>query len=195
MTRQQSLLSVLAVVVVVAAWWFVFMAPRNEAIAALRDEVEVARTQQATVRARIRALEAVRTAAPDIEAELASARTLLPRSASLPSALRQLQDAADSSGLVLDAVAPTRPVPHADRDDLQSFTVSVAVSGGYYQWVDFVRRVEDPSLVGRGVLVEALDVTPLEYPLLAGNVQLRMFASGAVSPGVDDAATDQEENQ
>lgn len=195
MTRQTSLLAGLAVVAVLLAWWMLLMAPRNNEIATLREDTDAAVAQQQVVTGRIRSLEQVRTEAPDIEADLAAARQLLPAQPGLPSSVRQLQDAADQSGVVLASISPTRPAAVVERPDLTGIRVSLSVSGGYYQWVDFIRRVEDPRLVGRGVLVDAIDLTVGEYPTLNGNVQLTMFATTSVSPGAaaaPDAAAPQQ---
>ena len=183
MTRQQSLLAGLAVVVVLVAWWMLLMSPRNTEVAEARAEVETVQGEQDVMRNRIRALESVRGDAPEIEADLAAAQTILPPGAGLPATLRQLQDAADQSGIVLTDVSPDRPSPVPEAPGIDRIDVSLTVSGGYYQWVDFLRRVEDPRLVGRGVLVRGVDLTPGEYPTLDGSVRMAMFAQEAVSPG------------
>jgi hypothetical protein len=48
--------------------------------------------------------------------------------------------------------------------------------GGYFQVVDFLRRLEDPVVTPRGVLVQSVTASPGELPTLSVSVSVVMFA-------------------
>ncbi len=182
MTRQQTLLAFVVAIALVAAYWVFAMSPKNDQVATLAEERQQTVAQQQTVRQRIVALENIRSQAPEIEAALAAGRTLVPTNVALPAALRQLQDAADQAGLMLGVITPDRP-KESGVDRTMATTVTLTVSGSYFQILDFVRRVEDPALMGRAALVEGMDMTMSEYPLLASTIRLRVFSTVPASPG------------
>lgn len=185
MSRQAILLTVLGFVLVVVVFFFFLFQPKQNQIAELEEEAATLRTQQQTTQNDIERLEAVRATAPELEAEIAAAEAIVPTDTSLPALLRGLQTAADDSGLQLTTVAPARPQPVDEEgapEGLARIDLSVTVDGGYYQTVDFLRRLEDPALTARGVLWGGLNVTKdLEsYPTLTTTVSGTVFA---VLPG------------
>lgn len=179
MNRQSIIVAALVGVLVVAGYYFLLFKPRSDEVAEIEDQIEQVVQQQTALRSRIAALEEVRSQAPEIEARLAAAEAVIPRDPALPSALRQLQLAADDSGLELVSITPGRP-DGADVDgappELASLSLSLALNGGYFQIVDFLRRVEDPSIVPRGVLWTSVALGVDEYPTLTANLSGEMFA-------------------
>lgn len=182
MNRQTLLLSALGAVLLLVLYYFFAWAPKSAEIAEINEQTEAAITQQATLESRIRALEEVRARAPEIEAALASAESVVPRDAALPSALRQLQLAADDSGVEMISVSVGRPSAAgiADVPDLANMSVSVQVNGSYFQTVDFLRRLEDPGITPRGFVWSAAAFAPSEYPSLSVSLSGNMYA---VLPG------------
>lgn len=183
MTRQNTALAAVAAALIVVAWFFLLFSPKNDEVSVLHDEREQALTQQQTVQTRIAALEGIRSAAPEIEAGLAAARTLVPAQVALPTALRQLQHAADEAGLTLDSITPDRAGEVPGVEGVSQFGVTMTLQGSYFQLVDFTRRLEDPTLLGRAVLVEDVNVAIAEHPTLDATVRVRMFSTDARSPG------------
>lgn len=189
MNRTAALLSALGAVVLLALFWFLLYSPQRADIAALDVQADGLRSQQQTTLAEIARLEIVRTQIPQIEANIAAAESVVPRSAALPSTLRQLVLAADSSGVVIESITPTRPIRSTSVDeavvlppDLASIQLSLSVTGGYFQVVDFLRRIEDPTQIARGIVWEALDIAPDEYPALTVLISGQMYA---ILPDVD----------
>lgn len=167
MSRNALILSALGLVVLLAVFWFFGYSPKKDEIADVQQQTQDTVQQQQTTRAQIQALEQVRAQIPEVEAALAAAESVIPRSAALPATLRQLQLAADSSGVELGSVAPGRPQP-ADAQpgaaavvppDLAVIALNVEVVGGYFQIVDFLRRVEDPTLIARGIVWNTVDIS------------------------------------
>lgn len=178
MSRQQSvLLATIAVILVVVLFYVFGFKPKQDELARIEAETEEAIAQEAALEARIAELQVVRARAPEIEAALATAESVIPRDQALPSALRQLQLAADDSGLELVTLSPGRPI--AIEGDLPGFAelnISVQANGSYFQVVDFLRRIEDPSIVPRGIVWASLNASVDEYPSLSVALVGRMFA-------------------
>jgi hypothetical protein len=153
MKRATLLLTGLGLVLALVGWYFLVWSPRAEAITAAEAQIVDVQAQQATTQSRIVALQGVRETAPQLQAELAAAESLLPRDTALPSALRQLQTAADQSGATLVSVSPARPEPvEGAEPGLYSMLLNIELQGTYFQVVDVLRRLEDPSISPRGIV-------------------------------------------
>ena len=177
MSRQVGLLAGLAVVLILVGFYFFAFKPRSEELVEVREQIDTAVAQQATLEAEIAALQAIRAEAPEIEAALATAESVIPRDLALPSALRQLQLAADDAGLSLETVAPGRPVASdLETPELATVTISVTLSGSYFQVVDFLRRVEDPTIIPRGIEWTSALLTPSAYPTLSVVLSGEMYS-------------------
>lgn len=178
MNRATLLLVALAAVAVVVLAFLFLIKPKMDEASELRTEAQDVRDQQSQIRSQIAALEEVRADSPDLEAELAAASAVVPEDPALPAALRQLQVAADDSGVTLISVSPGAPASAGVEDlpELSSIPVSLSLEGGYFQVVDFLRRLEDPRITSRGILVQDVTVAPEAYPTLAVTVSGTMFS-------------------
>lgn len=184
MSRQNVLLAVLGFVLIVVLFYMFLFRPGQQEVADLQEQTRSTEEQQQQVRAQIQALEAIRAEAPEIEAAVAAARSVVPADPALPAAVRQLQVAADSAGVTLLNIGVSRPAEveaTASGDatvpaGLAQIQVSLSLSGGYYQVVDFLRRIEDPVLTPRALLWSDLAVTQSDYPTLQVTANGSMFA-------------------
>lgn len=184
-TRILALVSGLVAVLLAAGFFLLLYQPKNDEVADLEEQAATLQAQQAQLTSQISRLKQVRREAPDIEAQLAAAEAVIPRSAALPVFVRQMQQAADDSGVTLLSLSPGAPSAVADGPDgLASISVSASVTGGYFQLVDFLRRLEDPSITARGFLWTSAGVAPSEYPTLSLSLSGEMFAylPGAPQP-------------
>ncbi len=181
MKRTTVLLVVLGLVLTVVLWFLLLWQPSTDELAAVETQIETVQANQSTTRARMGQLQSVRERAPELQAELTTARTIVPDEASLPVALRQLQLAADESGATLVSVAPARPVAvEGVETGLHNLAVNFEVRGSYFQILDTLRRLEDPAISPRGFVWDNLSISIEEHPTLIANVTGRMFA---VLPG------------
>ena len=205
MKRSQVLLSVLAGLLLVALFYVLLFQPAREELAEVEVQIVDQEQQQQALAGEIARLQSVREEAPEVEAEVAAAEAIVPRDASLPAALRQLQLAADDSNVVLQAVTTSRPVPVDGRlDGLSSIDVNLQLVGGYFQTVDFLRRIEDPAISPRGLAWNNVAVVRQEaYPsldiLLTGSLYAVLSSSippeapTAPDPDAEEAAGDDAE--
>lgn len=176
MRRTQLLLSALAAILIVALFWFLLYQPQREALAEVEENILAEEGVQAQLQTEINRLRTVRDGAPEVEAELAAAEAIVPRDAALPAALRQLQLAADEAGLVLTSVTTGRPTAiEGAPAGLSGIDVNVQLLGGYFQVVDFLRRVEDPAITPRGLVWLDAAVAKDTYPALSVALSGRIF--------------------
>ena len=114
MSRNATILSILGVVVLLAAFWFLGYSPTQDEIAQVRTDTDDTIAQQATVSQQIAGLEEVRMQIPEVEAALAAAESVIPRSTALPATLRQLQ-LAQTVRRHDEVRLAGRPAGHPDR--------------------------------------------------------------------------------
>lgn len=176
MSRQTVLLVAVGAVVLVILFYLFGWKPKSDQLAEIEVQTEDAIAQQSLLQSEIATLESVRATAPEIEAALAAAESLVPRDAALPAALRQLQLAADDSGVTLLSIAPGRPTADEAIPELARISVAITAEGSYFQLVDFLRRLEDPTITPRVVLFENVAITLAEYPTLGAALTGAMFA-------------------
>lgn len=199
MTRIQLALAALATVLVVVLFWLLLWAPTSDEIDEVRAETEDIEAQQQQAADRIASLEAVRDDAPGQEALLAASRAIIPAESALPAFLRQLQQAADEAGVALNAVSPARPVPAEEVDDeeLHRINVTLDLDGSYFQFVDFLRRIEDPAITPRAMVWNAVTIggDPAEHPTLEFSLQGDLFATLPTTPGEGEVPEDEPEDE
>lgn len=177
MSRQTGVLAALGVVLLAALFYFFVWQPKSEEIAGIEEEIEAVEQQQAQLRQRITELKEVRANAPDAESDIVAAESIVPRDIGQAAAIRQLQLAADESGVELPTVSFGPPAQVQDATPgLAAIQVTVALQGGYYQIVDFYRRVEDPAITPRGFTWNNISVSPSEYPTLSASSSGSMYA-------------------
>ena len=176
MTRIQLLLTIVVAFLLVALFYVVLWQPKADEIVAVQAEIESVEAEEQRVLLEIERLRGVREASVELEASLSAAGAVVPASTASPALLRQLQLAADEAGLDLQTVTFGRPSESALDPGLAEMTLNVAVQGSYFQMIDFLRRVEDPAIVPRGVLWGNASLSPSEYPVLNATLTGRAFA-------------------
>lgn len=193
MNRQTGMVAVLVAVLLGALFFFFVWQPKNDEIDEIEAQIETVEQQQAQLRQRITELKEVRNTAPELEAAVVAAESIVPRDVGQASAIRQLQLAADESGVELPNVSFGAPTQIQDAPPgLASMQVTVQIDGGYYQIVDFYRRVEEPAITPRGITWQSLTLTPSEYPTLTAASTGAMYAllPTPPEPPAEDAPAD-----
>jgi Tfp pilus assembly protein PilO len=167
MTRVQMLLTGLAALLLVVLFWLLLWSPQQDELAEIQDDIQAAQDRQRLLAGERDALRAVRDEAPTAAAELAAASAVMPEDQALPSSLRQFQQAADEAGVTLRTISPSRPQQVDDAPaGVSRIGVSFDMAGSYFQIVDFLRRVEDPSITPRAMIVSQFALNRAEYPEL-----------------------------
>ena len=194
MKRSQIVLAVVAAILIIALFYLLLFQPKRDEVAELEVQIAAQQEQQALIQAEIDRLRAVRDEAPEVEAELVAAEAVLPHEPALPPALRQLQLAADDAGLTLQSVSTSRPVAiDGAPEGLSSIDVNLQLLGSYFEVVDFLRRVEDPTITPRGLTWNNATVARDEYPSLSVSLSGRIYAILEVPPAEETAPTEDPE--
>lgn len=186
MSRLGIVLTALLALLLVALFWFLLWTPAQEDLEEIEAAIEAEEATQDTLRASIESLRAVRQEAPEAEARLSTASTIVTRDPALPSALRQLQSAADESGLTLRSVNTSPPASLDAELNLANIALTVQVEGSYFQVVDYLRRVEEPRITPRGIRWSNLSVSISEYPGLGVTLSGNMYTLLPEEEIVDD---------
>lgn len=177
MNRQVALIAGLVALVLIVAFYFFAWQPKSDEIAEIDAQREAVLAEQQQLEQRINELREIRATAPEAEAAIVAAESIVPRDVALPSALRQLQVAADEAGVELPTVSVARPAQIVDaQPGLAEMGVTLTVNGSYYQIVDFLRRVEDPAITPRGLTWTTVSVGPADYPELSASISGEMYA-------------------
>lgn len=173
--------AVLAVLLVVG-FYFLLYQPQVQQRAALQAETAGLKGEQLTLQAEIARLEAIRDDRSGIDAQLARIGQLVPPDVAQPSAIREFQDVAGQAGVMVRSVNFADPVPAVpsalatDGSQLASIATTMVLEGGYFQAVDFLRRLEQEA--SRAVLVQSLALAEGEetFPSLTTTLTGNLFA-------------------
>lgn len=183
MRHRAPLIGVAVALLTGIAFYFLLYQPRNEdldEIAAETAELEGQRSSLQNEIARLREIEAREV---EFRAALATLEEYIPSGIAQSALVRHMQLAVDQAGVALDTVTFGDPAAVAEAPPtgtpgtvLGTIPVSVTVEGGYFQMVDFLRRVEVD--VPRAVLVETVSVTegPDNFPQLSTTWNGELFA-------------------
>lgn len=213
--RNRAVLIAVAVALILAiAFWFLLYKPARERQAVVEAETAELEQQQASLQAQIAQLRDIESRQVEIRAALARLEEFIPAGPAQPTAIRQFQRAADSAGTEIATITFSEPtVPAAAEGTAPSDTgqpgttlaniaLSMTVEGGYFQVVDFFRRLEVD--VPRAVLVESVSLAEAGeegFPTLSADWSGQLFAvvptadltdveAGVPAPGATEAPTE-----
>lgn len=198
MTSKAPLIAILACVVLAAGFYFLAWQPKAEEQTALEDETAQLEDEAQRLRNEIAALEEIKANEVEIRAAITKLEEYIPEGPAQPAVVRQLQDAADEAGVAIESMSFGEPervegAPETGEPGtvLARIESSFDLDGGYFQIVDFLRRIEVD--VPRAVLVRDLSLSGGdEYPALSGSWSGDLFAivptGEALEPGEGDAA-------
>lgn len=192
MNRSALVLGILGALLIAVLFYLFAWKPKDDRIAEIDEQIETVEQETAQLEQQAMRLREVRASAPEVEAAVVAAESIVPRDVAMPALLRQMQLAADESGADLLNVTASRPTQVEDAQaGLAAMTISAQVNGGYYQLVDFLRRIEDPTITPRGVVWDNMTVTPEEYPTLAAAVSGRIYALLPAPPAPEPEPTEE----
>lgn len=194
MMRRAPLIGLLVALVLAAGYWFLLYKPALDEQHALEAETAQLVSSQQSLRNQIARLEEIKADEVGIRAAIARVEEFVPRGVAQPQAVREFQAAADDAGVEITSVTFGEPAAIEGAPDtgdpqtaLASISVSMIVEGGYFQIVDFFRRVEHE--VDRAVLTESVNLAEGQegFPSLATTWGGQLFAVVPMSSTVDAA--------
>jgi cell division protein FtsB len=186
--RQELVIVATTALLVLAGVSLVVLRPTRQAVAEARADREAAVAESQALRDQVRALEALKADEAKLQAQARLARSEFPPTPSLPALVDALQDAASQAGVDLGSVAPSTPKTSTELPELAEIDTSVSVSGGYFEILDFLTRVENLvkgddhlRVPARSVLVQSVDVSRDAGGTSTGGAAAST-ASGSASP-------------
>jgi len=180
--RLAFLLAVVLVLLVVLASWFAVLSPQRSKAAALDTQIGDANVRLTTTQTLLNS-----PAAHQSAGQLAQLQRALPDDADVSEIIRELSRAASKTGVRIDSIAPSTPVPSAGA---QAVPITLLVSGRYFRIANFMHelrsraRVEDGDVRVKGRLFAVDNMAIAKSPtkgLLAATLSLDAFMSGGVA--------------
>lgn len=198
MTAKAPMLAIAACVLLAAGFYFLAYKPADEEQTELESETADLESQASSLRNEIAALTEIKNNEVEIRSALSTLEEYVPEGPAQSSVVRQLQQAADDAGVTIESMQFGEPERVEDAPEsgepgmvLARITSSVQLDGGYFQIVDFLRRIEVD--VPRAVLMTQLSLGEGEdgLPQLTGSWAGDLFAlvpvAETVEPGEGDA--------
>jgi len=187
--RRAPIIGLLLAILAGAAFYFLLYSPKSEEQAALEAETQQFQAQAQDLRNQIAQLRDIEARQVEIRAQLARLEEYIPTGIAQPSIVRQFQLQADAAGVAILSVTFGEPVAVVDAPttglpdtSLVQIPVTMVVDGGYFQAVDFFRRLEFE--VTRAILVQNVNIAEAEdgFPLLSTTWGGQLFAVAPVVP-------------
>ncbi len=127
--RTALMLAIPGLLILVLAGWFVFVSPQKSKAAALDAQIGDANIELASTESFMRSPEAQQSAA-----DLRRLRVALPDDVEMSEILRQLAWASRVSGVRLESITPSQPVPATGA---QAVPIALTVKGRYFRLAKF----------------------------------------------------------
>lgn len=141
--RSRLVLAIIAVIVISLLVFFFAVKPKREELAEVRADVAAEEARTVQLRTELQRLQALQENAPELEAELARIRELVPVKAELPNVIFQIQEAANRAGLDFVQISPALPKVPPEGAALSEIRMTLGAKGGYFAIQDFIRRLYD----------------------------------------------------
>jgi len=179
MNRKVLLIAAAGAVALVAAWFLVLWSPQSSKLDGAQEREEAAADANSALELRIDRLRDLRARRPELEADLVSLQAAVPASPELDSFLLDADAAAERAGVDITSITPAKPAAGATEETTpattpttaagaeatgttgeaatgappSAITVALDASGGYFQVLDFINRLDD---LPRVVVVDSL---------------------------------------
>ena len=139
--RTKIILSLVGVVAVVAATFFLAIKPRQDELGKVRNEVAAEEDRTQSLEAELAHRQQLQENAPQLEAQIAKYRELVPEDDQVANFIFQVQEAANQSGVGFVEITPALPTPPAEGAKVAEVTTTIGARGGYFAVQDFFRRL------------------------------------------------------
>ena len=186
--RVRMILTAVASMLVLVAFFFLFIKPRQNELGKVRDEVEQEEARTVSLRSELRRLQALQENAPELEAELARFRELVPRNHEVPNFIFLVQEAADEAGVDFVNIIPELPKAPPEGAPVAEVRATIGAGGGYFSVQDFLRRLYG---LDRALRVDSVTMSGREEETGETTITLDMISRVFFEPpgGISGAAT------
>lgn len=186
--QMQMYIAIGVLVLVTLAASFLLILPKFQEASSIDAEIATANTSLADAQALLARRQSAKAQSAANEVELMRIANQIPDAPQLPSVIIELQDVANLSGVVLDQLTPSDPVPGIPNADGSpaSYTavpIPLVVHGDWREIIDYLNRLRG---LDRGVRVTEVAVTQIPATeeteaYVEANITLEVYMMGAVT--------------
>lgn len=138
--KEIYIITAVVAVVLIIAWYFLLFNPTRQELSDLDQQVESAQSALNVAEQEVVRLESYKKTAPQSRAEIVRLGKMLPVSEAVPGLIIELTNTAEASGVTVTGI--TRGTT-ATGTPFGIQTVTLAVSGRYFDVEDFLYRIEE----------------------------------------------------
>jgi len=128
-------------VVMLAGWWFLLWGPAGDAVTAAETRFTNANAQTVQLEVQRDRLIAIQEELPQLQSRLQTLSAAVPDQAAMSDFLLAASEAEVDSGLDFLTVSASPPSPTL-TSGLSSVSVQLTGTGGYFQMLDFINRLQ-----------------------------------------------------
>ena len=142
--------------VLILLWYFVLFSPTSSDLSTTRKQVADAQSQKQALENTIAQLKELSANAAQQQASLRTLRAAIPPTPDLGAFILQANDIATASGIDWLSISPSAPTATVGAGPTSTISLSMQVSGGFFQVLDYLNRLEG---IERIVIVDTINVT------------------------------------
>ena len=175
--RSRLIMTIAASLVVLLIFYVFFIRSRQGELSELRTQVAAEEALTIQLRATLDRLRALQEQAPQLEAELAEIRELVPQKNQVPNFIFASQEAANESGVEMNILTPELPKTPPEGAQLAEVRLQIGARGGYFAIQDFMRRMINLDRALRiDIVTMAADTNDLTSETIVSlNITARIF--------------------
>jgi len=194
-SRRAIAIGVGAALLVLLLWWFLLRRPQRSRISDAQDRREAAAQQAAQLQVTLSRLQDLKRTEALKRSQIEALRVAVPDQPNLAQFILDANDAANQAGIDFISISPSPPAaagpatggtagtPGARAAAPASITLAMNVTGGYFQVLDFLNRLND---LPRIVVIDSLSLTPgsgTDTSRLSATISARMFTTSTPATG------------
>jgi type IV pilus assembly protein PilO len=178
MKNRTIMASVLVAVAILAIWWLFLFSPARGDASKVDKDIDAAKTESRTLQTQVKQLEDLERHAPEIKSNLDRLHKAVPQTPDLASFIEEANKVATDAGVKWASVTPSQPTDALSAGTTQ---LAISVTGGYYQVLDYLNRMDNLS---RLVVVDQVSLSgstsaDAPEPELTASFTARMFNQAA----------------
>jgi Tfp pilus assembly protein PilO len=178
MNRRAILIGVGSAFLVLLVWYFLLWSPRGKAIDNAKKERAGFESQAQELQSQLSRLQEAKRTEAATRAKIDALRQAIPDEPNLAQFILDANDAATRSGIDFLSISPTPPAPPPDAtpDAPSQIGLSISITGGYFQIIDFVNRINDLTRI---VVIDTMNISSSATAGLSVQLTGRMFVGTA----------------
>jgi len=138
--KEIYIITAVVAVVLIVAWYFLLFSPKQNELSDLDQQVQSAESALSVAQQEVVKLESYKKTAPQSRAEIVRLGKMLPESEGIPGLIIALSKTAEASGVAVTSITKGTTAPGSPFG-IQ--TVTLQVSGRYFDVEDFLYRLEE----------------------------------------------------